>query len=149
MSYDKEGYDKNIRRRRAMDRLGLLIDYDGPLTDRGLPKALGDFILKRWRNEDRLVASQKWARLLDAVDAAPEVAERDIKAAVGEQPLSVVERRTLYLLSLGFVTKQIAAFDQVSEDAVKARLLRARRELNAINTTHAVAIAIRREMLWH
>lgn len=145
--YDKKGYDSTVRRRRAMERLGLLVDYDGPLTDRGLPKALGDWILQRWRN-DPSNAESKWARLLDALAAAPEVAERDIDVAAGERPISHIEARTLYLLSLGFAPKQIAALDGVSIDAIKTRTLSARRKLGAANTVHAVAIAIRRELLW-
>lgn len=130
-----------------MERLGLLVDYDGPLTDRGLPKALGDWILQRWRN-DPSSAESKWSRLLDALAAAPEVAERDIDVAAGEKPISHIEARTLYLLSLGFAPKQIAALDGVSIDAIKMRTLSARRKLGAANTVHAVAIAIRRELLW-
>lgn len=130
-----------------MKRLGLLVDYEGPMTDRGLPKALGDWILQKWKNDPR-PAEEKWGRLLNALQAAPEVAERDIDVAAGEMPLSIIERRTLYLLSLGFVTKQIAVFDGVSVEAIKERLRSIRRKLGAENTTHAVAIAIRREMLW-
>lgn len=149
MPYDAEasGYAPAMRRRQAMERLGLLVDYEGPLTDRGLPKALGDWILQRWRN-DPDTTEHKWGRLLAALDAAPEVAEKDIDVAAGEHPLSYLERRTLYLLSLGFSPKQIARFDGVSLSAIKERLRHARIRLEAANTTHAVAIAIRREMLW-
>lgn len=136
-----------MRRKRALERLGLLADYDGPLTDRGLPKALGDWILQRWRN-DAASPEQKWGRLLDALGAAPEVAEKDIDIAAGEPPLTHIERRTLYLLSLGFAPKQIARFDEVSDEAIKLRLRSARARLGATNTLHAVAIAIRRGLLW-
>lgn len=131
-----------------MERLGLLVDYEGPLTDRGLPKALGDHILQRWKNDDRALSSQKWARLLDAIGSVPEVAERELKSAMGEDILTITERRTLYLISLGFVPKQIAEYDGVSYFAIKERLRSARQALDANNTTHAVAIAIRRELLW-
>lgn len=148
MTYDRRAYEVARKRRNALKRLGLLVDYDGPLTDRGLPKALGDWILQRWRN-DPAATETKWLRLLDALQAAPEVAEKDIDVAAGEAPISIVERRTLYLLSLGFAPKQIAHFDQVTEEAIKARLKSARNKLGAANTLHAVAIAIRRNLLWH
>jgi DNA-binding CsgD family transcriptional regulator len=149
MPYDPEatGYAPAMRRRRALERLGLLVDYDGPLTDRGLPKALGDFILQRWKN-DPTPAAEKWGRLLNVLEIVPQVAEKDIDIAAGEPPLTHIERRTLYLLSLGFAVKQIAQFDGVSQDTVKERLRRARARLGATNTLHAVAIAIRRELLW-
>lgn len=147
VTYDRAAYERTARRKRAMERLGLLVDYEGPMTDRGLPKALGNWILQRWRN-DPTAAEVKWGRLLRALRAAPEVAERDIDVAAGETPISLIERRTLYLLSLGFSPKQIARYDGVTQEAIKQRLRHARLQLGAANTTHAVAIAIRREMLW-
>jgi DNA-binding CsgD family transcriptional regulator len=149
MTYDQAAYRRTVRSKAAINRLCLAIDYDGPMTDRGLPKALGNWILQRWMNDHAQTAQEKWERLLEVVDAHPEVAEREIKRLSSEDPLTLQSRRVLYLLSIGFAPKQIAALDGVSLQAVTERTRRGRQQLGAKNTTHAVALAIRRELLWH
>jgi DNA-binding CsgD family transcriptional regulator len=152
--YDKRRYDNDMRRKRAMKRLGLLLTYDGPLNDRGLPTALGDWILHRWRADDITSSEAKVDRLLAALRAHPEVAEKDLKAYLEQldvafDGLTVVERRALYFASQGFQAKEMARMDGVTTEAIKQRLRSARRKLGAVDTTQAVAIAIRRGLLWH
>jgi len=143
-----EEYARSKARLDAMRRLNLLVDYDGPTTAIGLPKALGDVILQRWRGEPD---HPGWERLAEALQLSPTTLEKDLKHVLNDDkdsPISHLERRTLYLLSLGFVPKQIAQFDEVGPEAVKERLRRARSKLGANSSLHAVAIAIRRELLW-
>jgi DNA-binding CsgD family transcriptional regulator len=151
--YDRREYEATRRRKRAIERLGLALDYDGPVSNRGIPLALGDFILERWRIDDTASAHDKVERLLDTLGAHPEVAAKEIDQYIRAfddtlHGLTHQERRALYFASLGFQIKQQAAFDGVTEDAIKARLTSARRRLRAVNTTHAVAIAIRKGLLW-
>lgn len=153
MPYDREAYEAIKRRRRAIERLALNVGYDGPLTDRGLPTALGQFIIDRWRSDDSASSNEKVERLLDALRAAPEVAERELDHYLeliddAYEGLSVKERRALYFTSLGFQVKEQARFDGVTHDAIKERLRAARRKLGATTTTQAVAIAIRKGLLW-
>jgi DNA-binding CsgD family transcriptional regulator len=148
MEYDKAAYEREARKSRAIKRLALALDYEGPFTDRGVPKALGDFILERWKSDTSSSAHDKVERLLEAIRAAPEVAEREINRLYEtDSELTMLERRTAYLLSIGFVPKQIAIFHGVSHDAIKERLRSARRKLEAENSTHMVAKAIRLELI--
>lgn len=57
--------------------------------------------------------------------------------------LSVREKEALQLASDGCSLSEIGCEMGVSQSTVKTLLVRARRKLNARNTTHAVAIAIR------
>lgn len=151
--YNRAEYEAIRRRKKAIERLSLALDYEGPVSNRGIPLALGDFILERWRADDSASAHEKVERLLSALQAHPEVAEREIdgylKAFDDELAgLTHQERRALYFSSLGFMAKHVARLDDVTEDTVKMRLARARRKLHAVNTPHAVAIAIRKGLLW-
>jgi DNA-binding CsgD family transcriptional regulator len=55
--------------------------------------------------------------------------------------------RVLFFASHGFTVKGTAWLMNVSEDTVRRHRTRARRMLEARNTTHAVAIAIRMGLL--
>jgi DNA-binding NarL/FixJ family response regulator len=154
MAYDRAAYTRTMRRKRAINRLAIALDYDGPLTDRGVPQALGEFILHRWRSDDSTHAHEKVERLLEALRAAPEVAEREIEEYLARldmefDGLTTMERRTLYFLSVGFVPKQIAKFEGVSDQAIKERMRKVYRKLGVHSSTHAVAYCIRRNWLWH
>jgi DNA-binding CsgD family transcriptional regulator len=149
----KAEYERAMARKQAINRLALALDYEGPVTNRGVPTALGDFILQRWRTDDSASSYEKVERLLDALQAHPDVAEREIDSYLpafddAMEGLTHQERRGLYFASQGFQLKHVAVLDGVTEDAVKARLTRARRKLHAVNTAHAVAIAIRKGLLW-
>lgn len=151
--YDRAAYERVRRRKGAIDRLALTLEYDGKLSARGLPMALGEFILDRWRSDDSASSAEKVERLLEAIRLTPEVGERELndylKTLENEwNGLTYQERRVLYLTSLGFQIKELARLDGVSIDAIKERLRAARRRLGAQNTTHAVAIAIRKGLLW-
>lgn len=151
--YDRDEYLRARRRAKAIERLALALNHDGPMTGRGAPQALGDVILDRWRSDDSASSHEKVERLLEAIRLTPEVAERDLRLHLERLEaewagLAHQERRALYLISLGFQNKEIARLDGVTQDAVKERLRRARVRLGASNTTHAVAIAIRRGLLW-
>lgn len=62
---------------------------------------------------------------------------------LGTIALTGAQRKVLELFSKGVGTKKIAADLEISESAVKARLVGARRKLGARTTAHAVAVAIR------
>jgi DNA-binding CsgD family transcriptional regulator len=151
--YDRTEYERDRRRKRAIERLSLALDYEGPVSNRGIPLALGEFILERWRTDDSASSHRKVERLLSVLDAHPEVALSEIDGYLqafddAMEGLTHQERRALYFASQGFMLKHVAKLDGVTEDAVKARLTRARKKLRAVNTAHAVAIAIRKGWLW-
>ena len=62
-------------------------------------------------------------------------------------PLSPVEVGTLTLAEQGLTVGEIAGQSHYSTDAVKSRLQNVRRKLGARNTTHAVAIALSRDLI--
>jgi len=152
---DVARYNARERARlKIIRRLGLDVGYDGPLSARGLPTALGDFILDQWRRDDSVSSTEKVDRLIEALRLAPSVALRNLEdylvaLEVEWGGLTHVERKSLYFQSLGFEIKEIARLEGVGENAVKERLRRARRKLGAMSTTQAVAIAIRKGWLWH
>ena len=136
-----------------MRRLARKLGYTGPRNGRHLPTALGEFILQRWKDDDSEESYEKVERLLSAIRAHPEVAEREIDQYLEAldtefDGLSMDERKTLYFVSHGYQTKEIARFEEVTESAVKERLRSARRKLGVYTTTEAVAICIRKGWLW-
>lgn len=65
----------------------------------------------------------------------------------GQSRLSHVERDALRCLSEGYSYEETAEFLTVSQETVKKRAERARKQLGAKNTVHAVAIANRRGLI--
>ena len=62
--------------------------------------------------------------------------------------LTEAERLTLQAFASGCQRREAAVVLGVTPEAVKSRLLRARRTLGAKNTTHAVALAFRRGLIY-
>jgi len=104
--------------------------------------------------------------LIRVLGLAPDVAEYDITSWVetyvlprtgrdlrryrhdGVRPvLTKQQERVLILASNGFRRKQTALAMGIGEETVRNHLARARLRLKATNTTHAVAIAIRRGLI--
>lgn len=104
--------------------------------------------------------------LIRALELAPDVPEYDITAwseayllprtgrdvrrprRRGVRPvLTKQQERALVLASHGFRRKQTAQAMGIGEETVRNHLARARFRLKATNTTHAVAIAIRRGLI--
>ena len=64
-----------------------------------------------------------------------------------ERDITETERRYLLAAGCGLRERETAFVYGVSVDSVRKGLTRARRKLRAKNTTHAVAIAIRRGLI--
>lgn len=113
------------------------------LRGRGLPDA--DAILARMRADTghpwvtRLAAAVRIGRPLQ-----PGTAMRD---RAGTPLLTYSELRALSVLSYGLTVPMAAELLGLSEETVSRQLASARRRLGAKNSTHAVALAIRRGVL--
>lgn len=61
--------------------------------------------------------------------------------------LSPVQTQVLYLMSKGYNRREAGTVLGTSEETVKTHVTKASRRLGAINTTHAVAIALREGLI--
>jgi len=107
---------------------------------RSHPEGIATLLLVRWVLDSSARASSGW----DALVADLKVAT-DTRA--GERTLTPRRLDYLQAFAAGFTRAEVGELHGVGEETIKSELVHIREALDARNVTHAVAEAIRRELI--